>query len=66
MIGLLIWLLIFALIVWVAYYILGMLPIPEPPKMIITIVLAIIFLIILLQALIGGGALPGVHWGRPL
>jgi hypothetical protein len=66
MVGLLIWLLVFALIIWAAYYILGMLPIPEPPKAIIMIVLAIIFLLILLQALFGGLGLPGVRWDRPL
>jgi hypothetical protein len=47
----LIWLLVFALCVYVVYLILGMLPIPQPAKQIVCLVLAIILLLVMLQRL---------------
>lgn len=44
----LVWLLILALVIWCVFLVLGMLPLPEPAKQIITVILAIIFLIALL------------------
>lgn len=49
--NLLIGLLILALIIYVVYLIVGMLPLPEPAKQIVMLILAVIFLIILLQKL---------------
>jgi hypothetical protein len=49
LIALLIWLLVFALIIWVVYLILGLLPLNVQIKQIICVVLGIVFLIILLQ-----------------
>jgi hypothetical protein len=51
LVSLLIWLLVFALCVYVVYLILGMLPIPEPAKQIVCLVLAIILLLVMLQRL---------------
>ena len=49
LISLLIWLLVFALIIWVVYLILGLLPLNAQIKQIICVVLGIVFLIILLE-----------------
>lgn len=46
--NLIIGLLVFALVVWLVYYILGMLPIPSPAKEIVLIIFAVIFLLKLL------------------
>jgi hypothetical protein len=51
LVGLLIWLLVFALVIYVVYLILGMLPIPPTIKQIICLILGVIFLIVLLQQL---------------
>ena len=51
LIPLLVWLLILALVIYVVFLVLGMIPIPEPAKKIVTIILGIIFLLILLQKL---------------
>ena len=52
---LLIPLLIFAIIVCLVYYVLGMTPLPAPIKTIVYVVLAVIFIVYLL------GFLPGGH-----
>jgi hypothetical protein len=49
LISLLIYLLIGGLIIWVVYYILGMLTLPQPVKQIILVVVAIIALLWLLR-----------------
>ena len=56
--SLLISLLVMLLIFGVVYYIIGMIPLPAPFGRIAYIVLAVIFLIVLLQMLgvVGGGA----------
>lgn len=59
MIELLIWLLILALIVYVVFLILGMLPLPYPARQIVTLILAIIFLLVLLERI---GLLSGRGW----
>lgn len=51
LVGLLIWLLILALVIYCVFLVLGMLPLPEPAKRIVTVILAIIFLLVLLQHL---------------
>ncbi len=51
LISLLVWLLILALVIYVVFLVLGMLPLPEPAKRIVTVILAIIFLLVLLQHL---------------
>ncbi len=51
MISLLIGLLILALVVYVAFLIVGMLPLPGPVKQIVVIILALVFLLMLLQRL---------------
>lgn len=51
LVPLLIWLLVLALVVWAVFLVLGMLPLPQPSKQIITIILAVIFLLVLLQHL---------------
>lgn len=51
LISFLIWLLLFALVVYVVYLVLGMLPLPGPAKQIVTLILAIIFLLVLLAHL---------------
>jgi hypothetical protein len=49
LISVLIWLLIFAVVVYLVFLILGMLPLPEPIRTVITIVVALILLLVLLQ-----------------
>jgi hypothetical protein len=51
LVSLLIWLLVFAVVIYVLYLILGMLPIPEPVKTILLCVVGIILLIVLVQRL---------------
>lgn len=57
LISMLIGLLILAVCIYVVFLILGMLPIPDQIRTIVTLILALIFLIILLQkvGLMGGG-----------
>lgn len=51
LVSLLIWLLVLALVLWAVFLVLGMLPLPAPVKQIATVILAIIFLLVLLQHL---------------
>lgn len=51
LLSLLLWLLLVAALVYVAFLILGMFPLPAPVKQIITVILAVVFLIVLLQHL---------------
>ena len=51
LVGLLIWLLVFALVIYVVYLVLGLLPIPPTIKQIVCLILGVIFLIVLLQQL---------------
>ena len=53
--NILIALLVFSVIAYLVYYILGMTPLPAPIKMIIYVILAIVFIVYLL------GFLPGSH-----
>lgn len=48
LISLLVWLLILALVIYVVFLVIGMLPLPAPAKQIITVILAIIFLLVIL------------------
>jgi uncharacterized membrane protein (DUF373 family) len=58
LIGILIWLLIFGLILYAFYYIIGLLPLPAPVKNIVSLVLGFLALIVLLEHFMGflGGA----------
>jgi hypothetical protein len=51
LIALLIWLIVLAVVVWLLFLIIGMLPIPEPIKTIITVVIALILLLVIVQRL---------------
>jgi hypothetical protein len=51
LVSLLIWLLILAVVIWVVYLVVGMLPIPANVKNIICVILALIFLLVILQRL---------------
>jgi hypothetical protein len=51
LINLLIGLLIFAIVVWLVYFILGYIPLPEPIKTIALVVIGIILLLVLLRML---------------
>lgn len=51
LIQLLIWLLVLSLIIYVVFLVLGMIPLPEPARRIVTIILAVIFLLVLLSHL---------------
>lgn len=60
LIAVLIWLLVFALIVWIAFWILDQLPLPGPAGLIARVILGVIFLIILLTKflpMLGGPSL---------
>lgn len=49
MLDILLGLAIFAIIVWLIFFILGQLPLPDPPKTIIAVIIALIVLIVLLN-----------------
>jgi hypothetical protein len=51
LVQLLIWLLVLCLVVYCVFLIVGMLPLPEPAKKIVTIILAVVFLLVLLSHL---------------
>jgi len=53
--NILIALLIFAVIAYLVYYVLGMTPLPAPIKTIVYVILAVVFIVYLL------GFLPGSH-----
>lgn len=55
MLNLLLTLLVFGLVVWVAYWVLDQIRLPETPKRIIQVILAIVFVVFLLRIL-GFGA----------
>jgi hypothetical protein len=65
MISLLISLLIFCLIAGLIWWVVGLLPLPPPFRTVLMVVLAVIFIIYLLETLgaLGGGTL---SLGRPL
>jgi hypothetical protein len=49
LISVLIWLLVFAIVVYLAFFIVQRIPIPEPWKTVIVCIVAIILLVVLLQ-----------------
>jgi hypothetical protein len=49
LIALLVWLLVFALVIYVVYLILGLLPLNATIKQIVCVILGIVFLVVLLQ-----------------
>lgn len=51
LISLAIWLLIAAVIIYLVFLVIGMLPLPEPIKTIITVVIALILLLVIIQRL---------------
>jgi hypothetical protein len=51
LVSLLIWLLVLAVVIWVVYLLVGMLPLPAQVKTIICAILALIFLLVILQRL---------------
>ena len=51
LINLVVWLLIFVIVVYLIFLIIGMLPIPQPFKNIIVILVALILLLVLVQQL---------------
>lgn len=60
MVGLLISLLVLALVVWLVLYIIDMLPLPEPPKMIAKVIVGVVALIFVLGQflpIVGGAKL---------
>lgn len=64
MLSLLVWLLIMALVFALIYWVLTLLPLPPNIRQIIIAILAVIFIIILLSALLGGVPFPGArNWG---
>lgn len=51
LVPLLVWLLVLALVIYVVFLVVGMIPIPEPAKKIVTVVIGLIFLLLLLDRL---------------
>ena len=51
LISLLIWLLVFALVIYAVFLCLGMIPLPPPARNIVTIIVAVILLVILFSRL---------------
>lgn len=60
MIDLLIWLIVICLVFAVVWWIIGMIPLPDPFGLIVRVAFALIFLLVLLNMLIG---LPGMGHG---
>jgi hypothetical protein len=60
LIGLLIWLLVFAVVMYIIYLVLNLIPLPEPVKHIAIAVFGLIFFLVLLQRVFGWG---GANWG---
>lgn len=58
MIDLLVWFLIFAVVVWLAFFILGHITMAEPVRTVITVVVAVVLLLILLYKF---APLAGLH-----
>lgn len=58
LLGLLITLLVLALIVWLAFYIVDLIPLPDPPKMILKVIVGVIVLLYLLGLLVGYAPMP--------
>jgi hypothetical protein len=58
MISLLIWLLVFCVVLYLVYWILGQTPLPQPIRNIVLIIIAIIAILVLLGHV---GILSGVH-----
>ena len=56
MLGLLVTLLIICLIFGIVYWILGMIPIPPQFKWVVNVILAVAFLIVIIDLLLGGGS----------
>lgn len=51
LISLLIWLVVLAIVIWLVFLIIGMLPLPEPIKTIVTVVIALILLLVVINRL---------------
>jgi uncharacterized membrane protein (DUF373 family) len=60
MISILVWLLIFALVCYLVYYIIGVMPLPPPVKQIVLVVFGVLAIIILLEHFVhfSGGYAP--------
>lgn len=55
MIDFLIWIVILCIVFGLVYYIVTLLPLPQPFKNIATVAVLVIFLLVILYALLGGG-----------
>lgn len=65
MIAFLIWVLILLIVMSLAWWILGQLPLPAPIKQIATVILVVVCAIILIYMLLGlAGGVPGFHFPR--
>lgn len=62
MIDLLVWIVILCLVFGLIYYIVTLIPLPDPFKTVAVIAVLVIFLIVLLSALLGGVPMP--RFGR--
>lgn len=58
LIDFLIWVVVLCIVFGLVYYIVTLLPLPEPFKKIATIAVLVIFLLVLLSALMGGISMP--------
>jgi len=63
MISVLIYLLVLCLVFGVAWWILQLIPLPQPAMMIVQVILALILLLILLDVVLGGRFLALPRWG---
>lgn len=66
LVSFLVWLLILAVVFGVVFWLLGMIPLPEPLRNLAIGALALILLLILLGALFGQVPLPPLRVGQPL
>ena len=62
MINLLVSLLILAVVAGIAYWLLGMLPLPAPFRQIVQVIVILICLLVLLGVLFGGVQVPHLRW----
>jgi len=49
LLGLLVWVVVVCLLAYLVFYLLGMIPLPEPARVVVTILVALIFLIFIVQ-----------------
>lgn len=64
LISLLVTIIVLGLVFYLLYWLLGQIPLPEPFKVVATVIIALAAVVILLGILFGGVSVPVFRWGR--